>query len=266
MCLGLDPDPSGLEPRPRQAETPAEAAAEAVAERCLALIAATADACVAVKPQLACFERLGWPGWRALDRVVAAARDAGLLVVADGKRGDVPHTASVYAESLFGALGADAATVNPLLGADALEPLIDAAERAGAGVFALVRTSNPGAADVLDLPVDGVPLHEHLAAIVARSSSRLAGVSGLSGMGAVVGATEPEHLGRLRELMPDSIFLVPGVGAQGGTAAALGPAFSADPASVLVPVSRAVAGADDPGAAAQRLRAQVWTASQSSAR
>ncbi len=232
--------------------------------------------CVAVKPQLACFERLGAAGWRALELVCESAREAGLLVVADGKRGDVPVTASAYAQALFGAtetpfgevagLRADAATVNPLLGGDALEPLIEAARESGAGVFALVRTSNPGAADLLDLAADGAPLHERLAALVAERAPRLAGSGGLSGMGAVVGATAPRHLARLRELMPDSIFLVPGVGAQGGSAAALGPAFSADPASVLVPVSRSIAGADDPAAAAAGLRDQLWSVSQQAAR
>ena len=251
VCLGLDP---------------AEPDAGAVAESCRALIDAAGPACVAVKPQLACFERLGAPGWEALEAVVPAAHEAGLLVVADGKRGDVPHTAAVYAEALFERLGADAATVNPLLGADALDPLVAGAERHGAAVFALVRTSNPGARDLLDAETADGPLHERLARMVAGLGPRLAGRGGLSGMGAVVGATEPRHLARLRELMPDSIFLVPGVGAQGGDAAALGPAFSGDPASVLVPASRAIAGAADPAAAAAELRDQVWAASQSAVR
>jgi orotidine-5'-phosphate decarboxylase len=233
-------------------------------------------ACVAVKPQLACFERLGWPGWRALERVIGAAKAAGLLVVADGKRGDVPVSARAYGQALFGStetpwgavdgLGADAATANPLIGADSLEPVIAAAERSGAGVFALVRTSNPGAADLLDLETAAGPLHEHLARMVAAQAQRLAGRSGLSGMGAVIGATEPGHLGRLRELMPDSIFLVPGVGAQGGRAADLAPAFSSHPASILVPSSRSIAGADDPAAAAADLRDQLWEIAQITAR
>ncbi len=237
-----------------------------MAADCRELIAATAGACVAVKPQLACFERLGSAGWRALESTVAAAHEAGLLVVADGKRGDVPHTAAVYAEAIFGTLGADATTANPLLGADALEPLVAGAASAGGGVFVLVRTSNPGAADVLDLPAGDRPLHERLAEIVAEHAPRLAGESGLSGMGAVVGATEPDHFARLRELMPEAIFLVPGIGAQGGDPAELGPAFSADPASVLVPASRSIAGAADPAAAAAELRDRVWAASQSATR
>jgi orotidine-5'-phosphate decarboxylase len=199
-----------------------------------------------------------------------------LLVIADGKRGDVPVSAAAYGQALFtgtetpfgpvAGLGADAATVSPLLGGDALEPLIEAAAAAGAGVFALVRTSNPGAADVLDAPGEDGPLHERLARLVAERAERLRGIGTLSGMGAVVGATEPRHLARLRELMPASIFLVPGVGAQGGRAADLGPAFSADPASALVAASRSLAGADDPGAAAEALRDELWGVSQRSAR
>jgi orotidine-5'-phosphate decarboxylase len=220
-----------------------------------------------VKPQLACFERFGSQGWEALERTIAAARAAGLLVVADGKRGDVPHTAAIYAEALLGSgdpaggggLGADAATVNPLLGADSIEPFITTAEAAGAGIFILVRTSNPGAADVLDLPASGAPLHEHLAQLVAGRAGRLTGQSGLSGLGAVIGATAPGLFARMRELMPESIFLLPGVGAQGASAAELGSALGAHPASILVPVARSIASAPDPGAAAETLRAELWS-------
>ena len=231
---------------------------------------------MAAKPQLACFERLGWPGWRALERVVASAREAGLLVIADGKRGDVPVTAAAYAKALFGTtptpwgevsgLGVDAATINPMLGADAIEPLLAAAAAASAGLFALVRTSNPGAADVLDLDTSEGKLHEHLARLVDERAPRLAGASGLSGMGAVVGATEPRHFRRLRELMPSSIFLVPGVGAQGGVVAELGPAFGRQPASVVVTASRSIARAADPAAAAAELRDELWRVSQTAAR
>ena len=222
--------------------------------------------CVAVKPQLARFEVLGAPGWAALEAVVAVARDAGLLVIADGKRGDVPISAAAYADALFGAtatpwgeiagLGADAATVNPLMGEDSLEPLIGAAAQAGAGVFVLVRTSNPGAADFLDADTGSGPLHERIARSVDRFAERLAGSSGFSGAGAVVGATEPRFLARLRELMPRAIFLLPGVGAQGGSAGELSAAF-AGPGSALVTVSRSVATAADPAAAAEDLREQV---------
>ena len=192
---------------------------------------------------------------------MAVARDAGLLVIADGKRGDVPVSAAAYGEAMFGdapALAADAATANPLLGADALEPLVEAAERAGAGVFALVRTSNPGAADVFDLPAPDAPLHERLAGLVAERAERLAAESGLSGMGAVVGATEPRHFARLRELMPASIFLIPGIGAQGGRLGDLAEALGDHPASILATASRSIANAPDPGGAAEALRAELW--------
>ncbi len=276
ICLGLDPDPAKLGPEGEAAAAGADApaavrAGAAVAAHCRALIERAGPACVAVKPQLACFERLGAPGWAALAEACEAARDAGLLVVADGKRGDVPVSAAAYAQALVGetptpwgpvaGLGADAFTANPLLGADALEPLVAAAAEAGAGVFALVRTSNPGAADVEDLPAPERPLHERIAGIVDELAGRLLGDRGLSGMGAVVGATEPRHIGRLRELMPRSIFLLPGVGAQGGEPGLLGPAFSPGPAAALVAASRSIASDPDPGAAAERLRAAVWDVS-----
>jgi orotidine-5'-phosphate decarboxylase len=267
--LGLDPDPASLGAGPWPGSSdPARAAAEAVARECEHLIEIAGPACVAAKPQLACFERLGAPGWDALQRVVRSAQRAGLLVIADGKRGDVPVSAAAYAQSLFGAtatpwgdvpgLGADAATINPLLGVDAMEPLIAAAEAAGAGVFVLVRTSNAGAADLLDAPAPERPLFERIAELVAQRAGRLAGTSGLSGLGAVVGATEPRHLGRLRELMPESIFLLPGVGAQGGQVAELQPAFGSGPVSAIVTASRSIARAEDPARAAQDLRQQLW--------
>jgi orotidine-5'-phosphate decarboxylase len=268
--VGLDPDPAtaGATFPDVPGETSAERAGEAVARWCEGVIELAGPACVAAKLQLACFERLGAPGWTALERAVGAARAAGLLVIADGKRGDVPVSAAAYAQALFGStptpwgdvegLGADAATVNGILGADSLEPLIDAAAERGAGVFVLVRTSNPGAADLLDQATDVGPLHERIAELVASLGERLRGSGGLSGLGAVVGATEPEHIERLRSLMPEAIFLLPGVGAQGGSAAQLGPAFATGRAAAIVTASRSIAGADDPAAAAEQLRAQVW--------
>ncbi|MDX6697625.1 MAG: orotidine-5-phosphate decarboxylase [Solirubrobacteraceae bacterium] len=278
VVLGLDPDPARLWPHAvgaaPAAGTAAERAAAAVALHCGALIDAAGPACVAVKPQLACFERLGAPGWAALQETVARARDAGLLVIADGKRGDVPVTAAAYGQALVGStpspfgdvagLGADAFTANPLLGRDALEPLVDAARAAGAGVFVLVRTSNPGAADVEDLPVVAaatgedrsagatVPLWERLAALVAD----LGAGDPLSDVGAVVGATAPEHVARMRELMPRAPFLLPGIGAQGGRVEDLGPAFAPGPGAGLVTASRSIATAgertgEDPAAAAR---------------
>ncbi|MFN2613157.1 MAG: orotidine-5'-phosphate decarboxylase [Solirubrobacterales bacterium] len=273
VCLGLDPDPAALLPGASgtldQDASAAERAGLAVSAHCRELIELAGPVCVAVKPQLACFERLGAPGWGALAETMEAAGRAGLLVIADGKRGDVPVTAAAYGQAMVGAtptpwgevagLGADAFTVNPLLGGEALDPMVDAAEAAGAGVFSLVRTSNPGAAELQDRDSGGMPLRERLAALVAERAPRLAGACGLSGMGAVIGATEPAVFGRLRELMPDSVFLIPGIGAQGGRATELGPALAEGrPASVLVAAARSIAGAADPAGAAAELRDAVW--------
>jgi orotidine-5'-phosphate decarboxylase len=286
IVLGLDPDPRTLWPVEVGAGERlgfADAGdvrvhtAAAVVAHCGAAIEAAGAACVAVKLQLACFERLGAPGWAALEAVAGAAREAGLLVIADGKRGDVPVTARAYAEALVGGvegpfgtvagLGADAFTANPLLGRDSLEPLADAAAAAGAACFCLVRTSNPGAADVQDAQVEGRPLYERLAALVDELGRDKVGGSGLSSVGAVVGATRPDLLGRLRELMGRAIFLLPGVGAQGGTVEALAPAFKPHPAAALVTASRSIVAAhrerggkpqDAAAAAAEELRAATW--------
>jgi orotidine-5'-phosphate decarboxylase len=280
LVLGLDPDPARVWPAALRAVPaaggPAERAAAAIAEQCRLLIAAAGPACVAVKLQLACFERLGVPGWAALEEAARAARQAGLLVIADAKRGDVPSTATAYAQALLGStpspfgelpgLAADAVTANPLLGRDALAPLIETARASGGAVFVLVRTSNPGAADIQDLQLrDGERLWEHLARAVADLDD---GRGPLADVGAVVGATAPEHLHRARELMPRSVLLLPGVGAQGGRIEDLGPAFVPGPAAGLVTASRSIAHAhetagSEPAEAAaneaRRLRAAAWS-------
>lgn len=245
------------------------------------MIAAVGAECVGVKLQLACFERLGAPGYRALAETVQAAKQEGLIVIADGKRGDVPVTASAYAQALFGStpspfgeiagLGADVATVNPLLGDDSVEPLVQSAAEHGAGVFLLVRTSNPGAADIEDLAVEGGgTVTDRLAAMVDRIGASVVGESGLSSLGAVVGATEPAHITRLRAAMPRAVFLIPGVGAQGGKVEDLAAAYTAGRASALITVSRALVNAweqtgGDPSesakAAADQLRASIWAVS-----
>jgi orotidine-5'-phosphate decarboxylase len=251
-------------------------AAAAVLAHSLALVDAAGPACVAVKPQLAFFEQLGFAGWLALEAVCAHARARDLLVLADGKRGDVPSTALAYSRALTGAtptpfgaaagLRADAFTANPLLGRDALVPLVDGARAAGAGAFLLVRTSNPGAADLLDLELaSGEPLWERLARLVAELGET--GSSGLSDVGAVTGATAPEHLERMRALMPAAPFLLPGVGAQGGAVATLAPAFAPGRAAGLVTASRSIANAHEQDsrppaeaarAEAERLREAAW--------
>jgi orotidine-5'-phosphate decarboxylase len=280
--LGLDPDPGSLWPGSegdRAADAPAaEMAARAVLGHCLALIDATAQACVAVKLQLARFEVLGAAGWRVLAAVAEHARSAGLLVIADGKRGDIDVTARAYASALIGGietpfgrvdgLGAELVTVNPLMGRDALEPFVSAARAAGGGVLVLVRTSNPGAADLEDLRLEGGgAVWERIAGIVDELGGPGLGAAGLSDVGAVVGATQPGHLARARELMPGAIFLLPGVGAQGGRVESLAAAFAPGRAGGLVTASRSIADAHraqggEPAAAArveaERLREAAW--------
>jgi orotidine-5'-phosphate decarboxylase len=259
--------------------TLSERAGRAVAAHCRSLIEVAGPACVAVKLQLACFERLGAPGWQALEDAVQAARDVGLLVIADGKRGDVPHTAAAYAEAMFGptgtpwgdlpGLGVDAVTVNPLLGRDALEPFVSAARSSGAGTFVLVRTSNPGAAELQDAAVGGgAPLRNALAQIVTALGAGGIGDCGLSDVGAVVGATQPDLIEELRAQMPAAVFLLPGVGAQGGHVEELHAAFAPGRAAALVAASRSIVEpaleGGDPRVAwsfAERLRAATWDAS-----
>ena len=292
VVLGLDPDPARLWPeaiaRAGSAdEVPvadrARLTGDAVAHHCRLAIAAAGSACVAVKPQLACFERLGSHGWAALEQTVETAHEHGLLVIADGKRGDVPQSAAAYGQALVGytdgpygevsGLGADAFTANPLLGRDALEPLLKAADRAGAGCFVLVRTSNPGAAEIQDEPREA-PLRAKLAQLVDELGQGRTGSAQLSDVGAVTGATRPELLQELREQMPRAIFLLPGVGAQGGHAEDLGPAFAPHPAAGLVSASRSIVDAytqtgGDPAhaahAAAEALRVATWRVAEAAA-
>jgi orotidine-5'-phosphate decarboxylase len=164
-------------------------------------------------------------------------------VIADAKRGDVPSTARAYAAA-FAPL-ADAVTVNPYLGRDSLEPFF---AHDGLGVLALVKTSNPGSADIQDLPLaDGRPLWQHVAGLVDRWGADHVGASGLSSVGAVVGATHPDLLEEVRSLLPRAVLLLPGVGAQGGRPEDLAAAFAAGPASAIVSASRSVLYADSGG-------------------
>ena len=284
VVLGLDPDPAVLWPEGRAAGDAAtggaaERAAAAVIAHCNAAIAAVAEACVAVKPQLACFERLGRHGWQALERVAGCAQAHGLLVIADAKRGDIDVSAAAYGQALLGAtetpwgevhgLAADAITVSPYLGPDTLRPLVDAARARGRGVFVLVRTSNPGAAALQDRVLAGAgTVSEHVAGWVAELGAEALGPeSGLADVGAVAGATAPEHLERLRELMPAAPFLLPGIGAQGGRVQDVAAAFAPGRAGGLVTASRGIVRAHEqaggePGTAAraeaERLRALAW--------
>jgi orotidine-5'-phosphate decarboxylase len=269
LVVGLDPRVDLL-PVEMRGETPAAA----VERFCRGIVDAVAPYVVAVKPQLAFFEALGADGLRALEEACRYARDAGLLVIADGKRGDIGSTARAYAAAYLepretGPPVADALTVNPYLGEDSLEPFLQAARLHGSGVFVLVRTSNAGAADVQDLALsDGKPLWHHVARLVHEWGAGLVGERGLSCVGAVIGATMPRAVGDARRTMPQAVFLLPGVGAQGATPADVARAFTSGPASALVNASRSVIYAyrssdadwrSAAGAEAARLAREIWT-------
>jgi orotidine-5'-phosphate decarboxylase len=295
VVLGLDPDPSALWPaaghgngRGQQARRAADKlghlppAAAAVLEHCRALIDATAEACVAVKLQLARFEALGSAGWAVMRAAAVHARQRGLLVIGDGKRGDIDVSARAYASALFGGMDTpfgkleglefDAVTVNPLMGTDAMLPFVSGARARGSGVLVVVRTTNPGAADIEDLELQGGgSVWERTAMIVDNLGADGVGEAGLSDVGAVLGATEPVHLARARELMGSAVFLLPGVGAQGGRVEDLAAAFLPGRAAALISASRAIAEAhrssgDEPAAAAraqaEQLRDAAWTVSE----
>jgi orotidine-5'-phosphate decarboxylase len=253
LVVGLDPD---------VAQLPDEVDGD-VAAFCRGIVDAVAGSAVAVKPQSAFFEALGADGVRVFWDACAYARSAGLLVIADVKRGDIGSTAAAYAAAYVPRV--DALTVNPYLGRDSLEPFVDACRREGAGLFCLVKTSNPGSADVQDAALaGGRPLWEHVAELVRELGEELVGERGFSSVGAVLGATHPADVARARELLPRTPFLLPGIGAQGGEPAALAPAFAGGPAAALVSASRSViyasSGADwreAAGAEAERLSREI---------
>lgn len=175
-----------------------------------------------LKPQLGLFEQFGEMGYAAARMLTEYARGAGMIVILDAKRGDIGTTAEGYARATLGAkpgFDADCVTVNPYLGKDTLAPFVTLAQRAGKGVAVLVRTSNPGAGDVQDLQVGGAPVWRRIAEMLAPETEQLKGASGWSGLMAVAGATYPEEARALREAMPSALFLAPGYGAQGASAA-----------------------------------------------
>jgi orotidine-5'-phosphate decarboxylase len=277
LVLGIDPRPELLPLELRAASHSGRAAAaEACARFSCGLVDAVGPYVVGVKPQLAFFEALGADGIAAFEEVCDYARSAGLLVIGDGKRGDIGSTARAYADAYLSARDGDpprvdALTVNPYLGEDSLEPFFAACRRSGTGIFCLVKTSNGGSADVQELTLsDGRPVWHQVAELVTDWGAYLVGERGLSSVGAVVGATYPRAVADARKLMPQAILLLPGIGAQGATPADVARAFTSGPASALVPVSRAVIyafrveGADWRTAAAAeaaRLRREVWSAS-----
>jgi orotidine-5'-phosphate decarboxylase len=277
LVVGLDPrlDLLPVELRGEAVLGRAEAA-NAVSRFSRGIVDAVAPHAVAIKPQLAFFEALGPDGMRALEEVCAYARAAGLLVIADGKRGDIGSTARAYASAYLephedGEPLADALTVNTYLGGDSIEPFLQACRLHGAGIFCLVRTSNAGASDIQELTLsDGRRVWQQVAELVGEWGADLTGERGLSSVGAVVGATVPRAVAEARRLLPRAVLLLPGVGAQGATTADVARAFTSGPASALVTASRSVifayrGGSADwraaAGAEAARLRSEVWSVS-----
>ncbi len=207
------------------------------------------DLVPAVKFQSAFYEQYGVPGMWAMKRAISYAKSAGLLVVVDAKRNDIGSTAEAYANAFIGRtkiidtedpiFDADCVTVSPFLGRDSLIPFVDACKKYGKGIFILVKTSNPGSGDFQDIKNEqGEPLYTVLAKIVAELGNDLVGTHGYSSVGAVVGATHPEEAQILRTMMPKAFFLVPGYGAQGGTASDTLPCFNADHMGALVHSAR----------------------------
>ncbi len=268
VCVGLDPV---LEKLPAAVREAYDQPVDALEVFCYGVLDAVKELVPAVKPQIACFERYGSAGYAAYERVVAAAANAGLCVVADCKRGDIGTSSAHYAAGLITGgdtwKGGDFLTVNSYLGTDGIEPFFDAAEAAGAGLFALVRTSNPGGDALQGLRLDdGRTVAEAVADQVAALGHRSVGERGYSLLGAVVGATKPADAVALRTRMPQQIFLVPGYGAQGGGADDVRACFNSDGAGALITASRSVIYAPAAGggswtdavqAAAQTLRDEI---------
>ena len=233
MVVGLDPDPRRLPPEMRGLPE-----AEAARELCLGILEAVAPEAAAVKLQSAYFERLGAPGAVLYAELLRAAADLDLPTIADVKRGDIGPVAAAYAEAHLSVYGATSVTVNPYMGADAVVPFLDETRRVGigGGAFVLVATSNPSAAELQDSSEP--PLYEIAARLVEDLGSP--GETGYPDAGAVVGATRPEVGRRVRELLPDALFLAPGYGAQMGDAANVRALLNDRGAGVLVNSSRRI--------------------------
>lgn len=319
VCVGLDPRldklPPSLVERYREAPRKGCGCGRHEIGGCFeefgaAIIDAVAPHAVAIKLQLACFEQYGPPGIKAFKHLGKRAARAGLLVIADAKRGDIGISAAAYSAAFIGrpqgfdgeidGYNADALTVNPLFGSDGMQPFIDDCRNYGAGIFVLVKTSNPGSTDLQDLIVMAGPdsgdesaaatgkktgaygetaaetgksgqspgkFHEKVASLVDKWGAGLIGESGYSSVGAVIGATHPETLATLRQALPHTPFLLPGYGAQGAGAADVAPAIDSRGLGALVTASRSIiyAGAGKDFAklaaeAAERMRIELWQA------
>jgi len=231
----------GVDPQLDAPGVPGVPAGFTLARFCCEIVEACAPSVVAIKPQLAFFEARGVEGMSALAEVIRLARKLDLITIADAKRGDIGSTSAAYAQAFLGGgdFGCDAVTVNPYLGGDALDPFL-AHVREGHGIFVLVKTSNPSSGDFQDLTAGSGPLWEAVAARVNKWGTGLTGKCGLTSVGAVVGATYPAHARRARKIMPNAIILVPGYGAQGGSATDAVAAARPDGTGIVVNSSRGI--------------------------
>ena len=252
LCVGIDPrwDMLPASIRKRHNAGNLDAMAAAFEEFSLRVLDIVAPLVPVVKPQSAFFESCGPAGMAAQQRVLAKARSLGLLTILDNKRGDIASTAEAYADAALAGTpfeggrhpvwAADALTVNPYLGRDAVEPFLVSARRCDGGVFVLVRTSNKGAKQFQDLQADGKPVYQHVAEAVGAWSKENLGACGYGDVGAVVGATQPAELALVRQIIPHVVFLVPGYGAQGAAAEDAVAGFRADSRGGIINNSRGI--------------------------
>ncbi|NND98095.1 MAG: orotidine-5'-phosphate decarboxylase [Pirellulaceae bacterium] len=244
-CVGLDPRKAQLPAPIRDSvsnDSP-DAWAAAYTQFCNEIIDIVQDIVPCVKPQSAFFEQLGPAGTVALGEVVRHANECGLIVIMDGKRNDIGSTATAYAQAYLGAgdrspWGSDSLTVSPYLGRDSLEPFVEICDQRDAGVFVLVKTSNPGGGLLQDRMTDGQSVYQRVAELLTELNEGRLGESNYGPMGAVVGATYPEQLAQMRSAMPGSWILIPGFGAQGGSAADVQGGFDAEGLGAVVNSSR----------------------------
>lgn len=276
VVVGLDPRfadlPHELQIKYQVGENAQSGQAAAFEEFSKRIIDVVAPLVPAVKPQAAFFEECGPAGCVALGRVIRYARDAGLLVICDAKRGDIGSTAEAYARGYLAGSdpdaapwGADALTINAYLGRDTLQPFIDVAVQRGGGLYVLVRTSNPGAATFQDKISEGRPLYRHVAAVVEDLAFQTRGIDPFGAVGAVVGATYPQELAELRQAMPHTHFLVPGYGSQGGTAQDVAAAFVPGGLGAVVNSSRGIIFAHKRAPYSQQFGPSEWEAAVAAA-
>ena len=239
LCLGLDPRPeSHPSTHPKQFDNDPSATAQAVEKHCLAVLESCVRYIASVKPQVAFYEALGIPGLKVLARLCNAARELGLPVILDAKRGDFPSTAEAYASAwLTGERAGMSLTINPFLGFETITPFLNAATTNDGAIFVLVKTSNPGSSDIQDLQTANGTISEIIAKQLALLATRK---TGYGAVGAVVGATHTQELAHFRNLMPNVMLLLPGLGAQGAKATDLAPAFDANGLGAIASSSRAI--------------------------